>query len=155
MLMRRLAVTALAVALLVAAEIAPILSGNTAHGSRETRSATTHRPVAPALYGGEPHLPRNSTVPSAAREAAVRFVRDYASWSAGRVVAIPAADASPRVVRLLKQDASPAGTDAGEASRSVRVARAGPRSVAVTSSVGNFLIRQRRSRWVVVSLPGD
>jgi hypothetical protein len=152
---RRLAVTALAVALVARAEVAATLRTTTSHGRGETGDKPVRMRALPAPYGGEPRLSRNSPAPMAVRQAAVRFVRDYALWSAARLAAIPTGDASPRVIRLLQREAPPAGTNAGEASRSVRIARGGARSFVVTSAIGNFLIGKRRSRWRVVSLPGD
>jgi hypothetical protein len=155
LVIRRLAVTALAVVLLAAAEVAATLSATSPHGRTQTRGTVARIHVAPTPYGGEPHVTHESGTPAGAHDAAVRFVRDYALWSAARVAAIPVGDASPRVIRLLERRGPLAGTNAGQASRSVRIARGGPRSFEVTSAIGNFLIAKRSSRWRVVSLPGD
>jgi hypothetical protein len=87
--------------------------------------------------------------------AAVRFVREYALWSAGRLAAIPGRDATRRVIRLLEQERRHPSVAAAKAVASVRIAPARDGRYVVTSAVGNFLISGRGSRWRVVSLPGD
>jgi hypothetical protein len=138
-----------------AAEVAATLSAASPHVSGETRATVTRKRVAPALYGGEPRLSRDSPAPMAVREAAIRFVRDHALWSAAGLTAIPAGEATKRVIRLVERQDPRAAPDAGEAAWSVRIARDGARSFEVTSAMGNFLIGIRRARWLVVSLPGD
>jgi hypothetical protein len=148
-------VISIAVALVAAAETVATLSATSAHGRTETRGMVTRKRVAPAPHGGEPHLSRDSPAPIAVRQAAIRFVRDYASWSAARLTALPPGEATKRVIRLLERQDPRATPDAGEAAWSVRIARASARSFVVTSTVGNFRIGKRTSRWLVVSVPGD
>ena len=151
----RLAVISIAVALVAAAEVAATLSAASPHVNGETRATVTRKRVAPAPYGGEPHLSRDSTAPTAVRQAAIRFVRDYASWSAAVLTGIPAGEATKRVIRVVERQDPRGAPDAAEPARSVRIARGGARSFVVTSTIGNFLIGKRRSRWLVVSVPGD
>jgi hypothetical protein len=82
------------------------------------------------------------------------FVRDYALWSSGRLSKIPARDAPRRVVWLLEPEPRSAGVATDAAVRSVRIGLADGQQYVVTSAVGNFLVGTRRSRWLVVSLPG-
>jgi hypothetical protein len=153
---RRVAVTALAVALVAAAEVAATLSATSVRRIRANNRDVVHTRVPPAPYGGEPHLVgAGSGIPSAVRAAALSFVRDYVSWSAGSLRTLPAGDASLRVIRLLRRQGPLVGIDADQASRPVHVARTGTGSFVVTSGAGNFLITRSRSRWVVVSMPGD
>jgi hypothetical protein len=119
-----------------------------------TRRAQVRAPTAPERYGGEPELARNSAIPLRPRAAAVRFVRDYALWSAGRLASIPAGDATQRILRLLEHEGRHAEPNAAEASRSIELSTAS-KTYLVTSTVGNFLIGMSRSRWLVISLPGD
>jgi hypothetical protein len=99
---RRMLATIVAVVLVLAAEVAATFSATAARGPEPRNAATVRTRVSPPPYGGEPYLPQSSTAPTAARVAAVRFVRDYALWSNGRL-AIPAEDATERVIRLLEQ----------------------------------------------------
>ena len=151
---RRLAISCLAIVLVALAEVAATLSATAPHRPEVARRARVRAPIAPERYGGEPELPRNSAIPPRARAAAIRFVRDYALWSAGRLASIPAGEATHRVLRLLEQEGRHAGPDAASAARSVELSIAGG-SYLVTSTVGNFLIGMSRSRWLVISLPGD
>jgi hypothetical protein len=96
-------VTALAVVLVAGAEVAATLSTTRSHGRRETRDKPVRIRAVLAPYRGEPHIAREPTVPSAPHEAAIKFVRDYALWSAGSLTVIPAGDATPRVIRLLER----------------------------------------------------
>jgi hypothetical protein len=148
------AVTVAAVVLVVVAEVAATLSA-TAAGGLKVRHHRTGRPsVWSAPYGGEPHLSVDSAV-RGPKMAAVRFVRDYARWSRGRLDAIPSTDATSRVIRLLEQQGRRAGADVAHPSRMLRLAPASAHTYVVTSAVGNFLIGRREPGWVVVSLPGD
>jgi hypothetical protein len=87
--------------------------------------------------------------------AAIRFVRDYARWSSGRLAAIPAEDATRRVIRLLEQAGKIGMGATTDAVASVPIAPAGEHGYVVTSAIGNFLLGRRGPRWLVVSLPGD
>jgi hypothetical protein len=111
----------------------------------------------PALppYGGEPQLPQDSTAPLAPWKAAVRFVRDYSAWSSGGLGAIPAQDATRRVIRLLEQAGRPSIRATADVTGSVRVAPAGAHGYVVTSTIGNFLVGRRGPQWLVIPLPGD
>jgi hypothetical protein len=151
---RRVVVTVIAAALVVAAEVAATFSATAAHRANVHNTRSVRARVAPTPYGGEPHLSLDSHVPSGPRIAAVRFVRDYALWSSGRLATIPATDATLRVIRLLERERTSAGMATDVAARSVRIASAGGQRYVVTSAVGNFLVGTRRSRWLVVSLPG-
>lgn len=111
--------------------------------------------TSPARYEGEPFLPRHAGVAPAPWRAAVRFVRDYSAWSAGRLAAIPAEDATERVIWLLEQTGRNGTGATADRVTSVRMAPAGANGYVVTSAIGNFLIGRRGSRWLVVSLPGD
>jgi len=106
-------------------------------------------------YGGEPHLPRLSQIAPGPWAAAVRFVGDYARWTDDRLVAMPAEDATPRVIGLLEGQVRDTGADLRADPGSVHIAPSGARRYVVTSPVGNFLVGQRGGRWLVVSLPGD
>jgi hypothetical protein len=149
------AVTTAAVTLVLAAEIAATLSATAAHAPKPRHAATVRAHASPLRYTGEPYLPPRSTAPGAARIAAVRFVRDYALWNSGRLGAIPAQDATRRVIRLLEQAGKIDRGASTDAVASVRVASAGEHGRVVTSAIGNFLIGRRGQRWLVVSLPGD
>jgi hypothetical protein len=94
-------------------------------------------------------------IAGAARIAAVRFVRDYARWSSGRLTAIPVEDATRRVIRLLERTGRIAIGGTLDAVASVRFAPASEHRNLVTSLIGNFLVGRRGRRWLVVSLPGD
>jgi hypothetical protein len=151
---RRLALTAVAAALIVIAEA---LAGfrseapSTNHPSHP-RKAATHTA---SSYGGEPRPSQSSTVPRAVWTAAVRFVRDYAGWEADRLTRIPSHDATERVIDLLK-DAGRHRLAARRGIRpSVRMTASGGRQYVVISVVGNFLIGRRGSQWLAVSTPGD
>jgi hypothetical protein len=126
-----------------------------AHPPAVRRGATGPAHVSAPPAPGEPELASSSSAPSRSRLAAVRFVRDYALWSAGRRAAIPGRDATRRVIRLLEHEGRQAAVPAAEAVDSVRIAPAGSRRYIATSAIGNFLVGTRGSRWLVVSLPGD
>jgi hypothetical protein len=145
----------MAIVVVLAAEVAATLSATAAHDPGVTQRAPVRVSVAPAPYGGEPDLPRYARIPPGPRAAAVRFVRDYALWSDGRLAVIPVTDATRRLVWLLKHEGRHSGVLATDAEDSIRIAFAGAGRYLVTSAVGNFLVDQRGSRWLVVSLPGD
>ncbi len=151
---RRLAISCLAIVLVALAKVAATLSATAPHRPEVARRARVRASIAPERYDGEPELARNSAIPPRPRAAAVRFVRDYALWSTGRLASIPAGDATHRVLRLLEHEGRRIGPHAAEAARSVEVSTAGG-SYLVTSAVGNFLIGMSRLRWLVISLPGD
>jgi hypothetical protein len=94
-------------------------------------------------------------LPPAAFAAAVRFVRDYQAWSAGRLAAIPRGDAIGRVTRLLEQAGRLPGQFSPREVGSLGIAPVGIERYVVTSVVGNFLVGRVRLGWLVVSLPGD
>jgi hypothetical protein len=152
---RRVAVTVLAAALIVATESAAVLSASAVHRS-DARDRRIRRVRAVGVpYGGEPHLPSASRTAPGPWTAAVRFVRDYARWSDRHLAAMPTGDATPRVIRLLDRRGSSTGAHTGADAGSVRIAPASARTYVVTSHVGNFLVGRRGGRWLVVSLPGD
>lgn len=152
--LRRVAVTVVAAALVVAAEVAATVSATAAHRANAHHIRSVQARVTPTPYGGEPHLSLDSHIPSGPRIAAVTFVRDYALWRSDRLATIPATDATLRVIRLLERERTSAGVATDVAMRSVRIASAEGQRYVVTSAVGNFRIATRRSRWLVVSLPG-
>lgn len=140
----------------------PILTGSASRpgaGSRAADARPRHSPIAfvphPPPYGGEPDLARRSSVPRPVREAAIRFVRDYAQWSEGKLTRLRARDATPRVIALLEGRGRAAAVEVSGVAGSVRLASDGRLTYIVTSRVGNFIIGERRSRWLVESLPGD
>lgn len=124
-------------------------------GHQPREDATVVARVSPQPYGRETELPQGSTTPPGPRKAGVRFVCDYSAWSSGRLIAIPAKDATERVIRLLEQTGRNGTGATADAVASVRIASAGASRYVVTGAIGNFLIGRRRSRWLVVSLPGD
>jgi hypothetical protein len=71
------------------------------------------------------------------------------------VANIAASDVTWRVLGLLEHGSRPGGVDVANAVASVRIARVLRGSYVVTSAIGNFLVGRRRSRWLVISLPGD
>jgi hypothetical protein len=152
---RRALVTVAAIVLVVGAEIAATLSAAMAHHRGAARRVQLRVSVAAAPYGGEPHLPRHARTPLAPRAAAVRFVRDYALWSDRWLAVVPRKDATRRVLRLIRQRGRRSWVPVTDAKDSIRVASAGSNVYLVTSAVGNFLVGQRGSQWLVVSLPGD
>jgi hypothetical protein len=83
------------------------------------------------------------------------FVRDYSLWSRRRVTSMPDRDVTTRVLGLLKHGGRLGSVDAANAVASVRIAAARRRTYVVTSTIGNFLVGRQRSRWLVISLPGD
>jgi hypothetical protein len=137
---RRLALTVVAAGLVVGAEGSATLS-----------------PAAPVPkpYGGEPQPYQNSLAPRAPWIAAVRFVRDYAAWEAGRLARLPSHDATERVIELLKHAGRHRLAATRGITRSVRMTASGARQYMVISVVGNFLIGRQGSRWMAVSVPGD
>jgi hypothetical protein len=152
---RRLAVTALVAGLIAAAEALATLSPEAPHTQRAShlRTAHEHRPSPP--HGGEPQPSQDSSAPHGAWIAAVRFVRDYAAWQAGKLARLPSRYATERVIRLLKRTGRQGiGAIAGLTS-AVRIAVVGRHRYLATSAVGNFLIGRRKSWWLVTSLPGD
>jgi hypothetical protein len=149
--LRRIALTVVTAGLVVAAEVLATLGA--------ARPRTRHVTVVahPALppHGGEPQLPQDSTAPLAPTKAAVRFVREYSAWNRGRLGAIPAQDATRRVIRLLEQAGRHSIRATADVTGSVRVAPAAAHGYLVTSTIGNFLVGQRGQQWLVISLPGD
>jgi hypothetical protein len=141
--------------LVVGAEVAATISPTAASAPKPRRSETLPARKAPQPYRGEPRIPASATAPADPRAAAVRFVHDYVLWSDGQLGKLPATDATQRVIRLLERQ--PRGTRllVGDAVDSVRIRSTGHDQYIVTSALGNFLIATRRSRWLVVSLPGD
>lgn len=114
----------------------------------------SHVTLSATPYGGEPVLRPLAVVPAAPGRAAVRFVRDFAAWSAGRLAAIPPEDATARVIGLLTRAGRVPRRVPPRAAASVRIA-ASAHGYVVTSAVGNFLVGRIGSRWLVVSVPGD
>jgi hypothetical protein len=150
---------AVLVLMLISASILAGGAGRPGPGSRHAngrfgRSQISFAPHS-SSYAGEPDLPRHSSAAAAVRQAAIRFVRDYADWSERRLARLPARDATPRVTAILERRGRAAGVAASGVAESVRLASDGRRSYIVTSRVGNFIIGRRRSRWLVESLPGD
>jgi len=152
---RRVAVTAVAAALIVVAESAAVLSASVGHRPDGHRHRTPREGPVFVAYGGEPHLPSGSRSAAGPWTAAVRFVRDYDRWSDGHLAAVPAQDATPRVIRLLERQVRATGAGPRARAGPVRIEPAGAHVYVVTSRVGNFLVGRRGGRWLVVSLPGD
>jgi hypothetical protein len=150
---RRVFVTLVAGALLVAAEMFATIGAVTPGAPNASHVAVTTAPVVRAPYGGEPRRRSDATVRTQPRVSALRFVRDYIRWSAGRLKSIPAGDATRRVIRLLEQQGRNALATQPSASL-VGVAVSGARRYLVTSAIGNFLVGRREGRWTVVSVPG-
>ena len=153
--LRRVALTVAAAGLVVAAEVLATLGAATPRTRHATSRLTVVAHPAPPPYEGEPQLPQHSTAPPEPRKAAVRFVRDYAAWSSGRLGALSAQDATRRVIRLLERAGRHSIGATADVTGSVRVAPAGARGYVVTSTIGNFLVGRRGQRWLVISLPGD
>jgi hypothetical protein len=153
--LRRVAVTVVAGGLVVAAEIAATLSPAPVHQVRRHHPTATLRVRSPAAEPGEPELRPGSSVPSLPRTAAVTFVRDYSLWSGGQVASLSGRDMTRRVGGLLEHARTLATVDVANAVSSVRIARAPRGTYVVTSAIGNFLVGRERSRWLVISLPGD
>lgn len=152
---RRVAVTVLAAALIVAAESAAVLSASAVHRTNARDHGIRPERAVAVSYGGEPHVPSASRTAAGPWIAAVRFVRDFGRWGDGRLAALPTEDATPRVIRLLDRQGRSTGANLGADAGTVRIAPASARSYVVTSPVGNFLVGRRGGRWLVVSLPGD
>jgi hypothetical protein len=149
-----MALTVVAAGLLVAAEVLATLSVATPRTRHVTHQMTVVAHSA-LPYEGEPQLSEHLTAPLAPRKVAVRFVRDYSAWSSGRLGAIPAQDATRRVIRLLEQAGRHSIGATADATESVGVAPAGAHGYVVTSTIGNFLVGRRGQQWLVISLPGD
>jgi hypothetical protein len=149
------AVTALAAALIVAAESLAVLSASAVHRANAQHHRIRPERAVAVAYGGEPHLRGATRTASGPWIAVVRFVRDYGRWGDGRLAALPTEDATPRVIRLLDRQGRSTGANLGADAGTVRIAPASTRSYMVTSPVGNFLVGRRGGRWLVVSLPGD
>ncbi len=146
--------TAVAVALVVAAEGWATLSPTASHTHHVShpRKVATHAAREP--YEGEPQ-PAEGPTARAPWTAAVRFVRDYAVWEAGRLTRLPSRDATKHVIELLEHAGPHRLGATRDAARSVRMAASGEDRYVATSAVGNFLIGRRGARWLAVSAPGD
>lgn len=152
---RRLSVTAIAVGLIALADVGQTVSP-AAPSRRAVPRVTFGRPrISRPPIGGEPQLAPTAMGPRGPRLAAMRFVRDYALWVAGRLRAISAADASRRVIELIESEGKPTGINGRDVAGSVRIAPLGLERYVVASAVGNFVLGRRRSQWIVVTLPGD
>jgi hypothetical protein len=152
---RRLALVALATGFMLAAEALATHGPATPH-SHHVSARPRAAPDADFLArDGEPQLPARFTAPGALATAAARFVRDYAAWEAGRLPTLPGRDAAARVIELLEHAGRHGLGAIADLRASVRLAFAGAGRYVVTSAVGNFLLGQRGSRWLVVSVPGD
>jgi hypothetical protein len=141
--------------LVVAAEIAATLSPAPVHQVRRQHPTARLRARSPAPEAGEPELLSASIIPMPARSAAVTFVRDYALWSSRRATTMPARDVTRRVLGLLEHGGRLGTVDVANAVASVRIARTPRGTYVVMSAIGNFLVGRQRSRWLVISLPGD
>ena len=144
-MLRRVAVTVVAAARVVAAEIAATLSPAPVHQARRQRPARV-RARYPVPEPGEPELPATTNVSLAARSAAVSFVRDYTLWSGCRVATMPGLDMTRRVLGLLEHGDRLVTGDVANAVASVRIARGSRDTYVVTSTIGNFLVGKQRSR---------
>jgi hypothetical protein len=71
------------------------------------------------------------------------------------VPTIPGSGVTRRVLGLLEHGDRLGTVDVADAVASVRIARAPRRTYVVTSTIGNFLVGRQRSRWLVISVPGD
>jgi hypothetical protein len=71
------------------------------------------------------------------------------------VPTIPGRDTTRRVLGLLEHGGRLGTVDVADAVASVRIARAPRGTYVVTSAIGNFLVGRQRSRWLVISVPGD
>ena len=147
--------TAVAVGLVVAADVLATLGAATPRTRHITHPMTVVAHSAPPRPEGEPQLSQHSTAPPAPWGAAVRFVRDYSAWNRGGLGAIPAQDATPRVIRLLEQAGRHIIRATADVTGSVRIAPAGAHGYVVTSTIGNFLVGRQGQQWLVISLPGD
>jgi hypothetical protein len=152
--LRRIAVTVVAGALVVAADIGATLSAGPLHQPSRQRPTARRRASSSAPKPGEPELPSASSVPSGPRSAAVSFVRDYALWSSRRAAAMPGRDTTQRVNGVLMRSARVGTADAANAVASIRIARAPRGTYVVTSAIADFLVGRQRSRWLVISVPG-
>jgi len=68
---------------------------------------------------------------------------------------MPRRDMTLRVLGLLEREGRLGTLDVANAMASVRIAPAPSGAYVVTTVVGNFLVGRERSRWLVISLPGD
>jgi hypothetical protein len=152
---RRLTLTVVAAGLVVAAEGFAMLSAGTPHTHHASHPRTVAMHKGPKPYGGEPQPSQNSITPQAPWIAAVRFVRDYAAWQAGRLARLPAHDATERVIRLLEHAGRHRLSATTDVTRSIRMAASGEHPYLATSAIGTFLIGRQGSRWMAVSVPGD
>lgn len=93
---RRLALAAVAGGLVVAFGALATFSPQRpiSHHAMHAWKTATHK--GPKPYGGEPRLSESSTAPRAPRTAALRFVRAYAAWEAGRRATFLARNATER-----------------------------------------------------------
>jgi len=154
-ILRRVVVTVVVGALVVAAELDATLSPAAVHQPAHHRLTVMVRSESRKSEPGEPVLLSASIVPSSARTAADTFVSDYALWRNDRVATVPGRDTTPRVLGLLEHAGRLGYVDAAHAVASVRIARAPRGTYVVTSVIGNFLVGRRGFRWLVISLPGD
>jgi hypothetical protein len=154
-LVRRVVVTVMAGALIIAAEVAATLSPAVGHPPSRQRPRPIVRPTSGGSEPGEPVLRSTSSDPRLAQSAAVTFVRDYALWSSRRVATMPGRDMTRHVLGLLEHRGRLGAVSVANAVASVRIARASRSAYVVTSAIGNFLVGKQRSRWLVISLPGD
>jgi hypothetical protein len=67
---------------------------------------------------------------------------------------MPGRDMTQRVLGLLAHGGRRGTVDVSHAVSSVRIAPAEDGTYVVTSAIGNFLVGSRRSKWLVISLPG-
>lgn len=144
MVLRRVAVTVVAGALVFSAEIGATLSPAAVHRPSRYGSVAKVQPLPRAPQPGEPELPSASRVPWAARSAAVTFIGDYALWSTRRVTTMPAHDMTRRVLGLLEHGGTLGTVDVASAVASVRIARTPGGTYIVTSAIGNFLVGRLR-----------
>jgi hypothetical protein len=151
---RRLTLTVVA-GLVVAAEGFAMLSAGAPHTHHASHPRTVAMQKGPKPYRGEPQPSQKSITQHAPWTAAVRFVRDYAAWQAGRLARLPSHDATERVIRLIEDAGRHSVAGTRSITRSIRMAGSGAHRYVATSALGNFLIGRRGSLWLVVSVPGD
>jgi hypothetical protein len=135
----RAAVTAVAGALVVAAEIAAVLSPSPFHHSRRERPIASLRAISPVPEPGEPELPPAANASLPARSAAAAFVRDYALWSSHRARTFPG-DTTRRVLVTLEHEGRRGAVQATTAAAFLRIAPASAGIYVATSAIGNFLV---------------
>jgi hypothetical protein len=68
---------------------------------------------------------------------------------------MPGLDVTRRVLGLLEHGDRLGTVDVADAAASVRIARAPRGTYVVTSTIGSFPVGKQRSRWLVISVPGD